>query len=106
MAKPVKKLASRALRERNDGAVESAEPRFIPFPFLSFHYSYHEVSSVGGKTHVKSRRTQFENGKLQTESFEGTADGRAYDALVRETQRRVARQVGALFEQLWRFLPR
>lgn len=107
MANPVKKLASRALRKPDDSAVERVEPAaFNPFPFFSFHYSFHEISSVGGKTHVRSHSTRLENGKLQTESFEGMAEGGAYDAMVSETQHRVTRQLASLFEQLWRFLPR
>jgi hypothetical protein len=46
--------------------------------FFSFTYSHREISQSGGKTRIRSREYRFENGKLQSEEFDGTLDGSVY----------------------------
>ena len=46
--------------------------------FVSFEYSYTEVSSHAGRTHVRSNKTQFADGKLTREAFEGELEGDRY----------------------------
>jgi hypothetical protein len=46
--------------------------------FFSFTYSHREVSLSGGKTRIRSREYRFENGKLESEEFDGTLDAAAY----------------------------
>jgi hypothetical protein len=46
-----------------------------------------EVSLVDGRTHVKSRRARFQDGKLESEAFEGELDRTAYEQMVREAER-------------------
>ncbi len=41
-------------------------------PFLSFKYSYRSIYSDGVNTHVKAKERRFENGKIESEDFEGT----------------------------------
>ena len=36
-------------------------------PFISFRYSYREVSSAGGKTHLRAKEKSFEDGKFKSE---------------------------------------
>lgn len=74
-------------------------------PFLSFRYSFTEVSASGGKAHVRSRSTRLENGKLTSESFEGEMDRSAYDRALREAQRSVAAQVARMANVFSMFLP-
>jgi hypothetical protein len=54
----------------------------VPRGFVSFQYSYTEVSSHAGRTHVRSNRTQFADGKLTREAFEGELEGDAYRQMV------------------------
>ena len=49
--------------------------------FVSFEYSYTEVSSHAGRTHVRSNKTQFAHGKLTRETFERELEGDAYEAI-------------------------
>ena len=61
--------------------------------FVSFRYSYTEVSSHAGRTHVRSNKTQFADGKLTREAFEGELDGDAYHQMVNEAQRQMVRSL-------------
>jgi hypothetical protein len=64
-----------------------------PQSFLSFQYSYTEVSSRDGRTHVRSSKTQFADGKLTREAFEGELQGDAYRQMVDEAQRQMVRSL-------------
>ena len=57
--------------------------------FVSFQYSYTAVSSRDGRAHVQSNKTQFADGKLTREAFEGELEGDAYRQIVEETQRQM-----------------
>ena len=61
--------------------------------FVSFQYSYTEVSSHAGRTHVRSNKTQFADGKLSREAFEGELNGDAYRQMVNEAQRQMVRSL-------------
>ena len=60
---------------------------------MSFQYSYTEVSSHAGRTHVRSNKTQFADGKLTREAFEGELEGDAYRRMVDEAQRQMVRSL-------------
>jgi hypothetical protein len=80
--------------------IEILEPVKKSHPFISFRYSYKSVSSVGGKTHIKSKEKSFENGKFQSEEFEGTMDGNVYSNMVGEMQKRIWSQIAAFLKPL------
>ena len=61
--------------------------------FLSFQYSYTEVSSRDGRTQVRSKKTQFVDGKLTRESFEGELEGDAHRQMIEEAQRQLIRSL-------------
>jgi hypothetical protein len=69
-------------------------------PFFNFHYSYTEISSLGGKTHVKGRRATFDGTKLTNESFDGDLDGGAYERMVDRAREQFAAQVSWLVQPL------
>ena len=48
--------------------------------FLSFEYSYTEMSSRDGRTHVRANKTRFADGKLTREAFEGQTRRRRLSA--------------------------
>ena len=78
-------------REKSLPAAPSA-PSSHGGAWLSFSYSHREISSSGGQTHVRAREVRFENGKLESESFEGTLGGAAYVQAVEQAQKLVAAQ--------------
>jgi hypothetical protein len=99
---PVK--STRAGRPRDDAPLE-VEPVRSRGPFMTFHYAYTEVSLRGGSAQVRRRTTRLEDGRITTESFEGTLEPGADGAAVREVQRAFALQQAALLRMFAAFLP-
>ncbi|MGD0276083.1 MAG: hypothetical protein ABSB79_08505 [Syntrophales bacterium] len=85
--------------------VEILDPVQNAPPFISFRYSYKEVSSYGGKTRIKSREKSFENGKYKSQEFEGTLDGNVYSNMVGEIQKHFLNEMTVLMKQFSMFLP-
>ena len=105
---PVKladRVRARPVRKTEFGPVDVLAPTTRTSPFLSFRYSYTEMSVLGGKAHVKSRNACFEDGKLTSETFEGDLDRNAYDRAVGDAQRQVSEQTAQLFNSFAWFLP-
>ena len=96
-ARPVRKIES--------DAVDVLAPTTRSSPFLSFRYSYTEMSVLGGKAHVKSRNARFEDGKLTSETFEGELERSAYDKAVSDAQRQIDAQAAQILKSLSLFLP-
>ncbi len=94
---PVKR-AQRALREIDTHAVEVMPPAN---PLFTFRYSHTEISAVGGKAHVKSRRASLEDGKLTTETLEGDVDRSVYDSMVGDAQRHFLDQTTLFLKSFW-----
>lgn len=94
---PVKR-AQRAPREIDINAVEVMRP---PQPFLTFRYSFTEISAVGGTAHIRSRQARLEDGKLNTKSFEGAVDRTAYDRMVGDAQRSFLDQTALFVKSFW-----
>ena len=99
------KTGKRAIREIAKDAVEVIKPAAAANPFFSFHYSYTEMTAVGGKTHVKSRKTRFEDGKLSDETFEGDLDRSAYEQAVSRMQQSAVDHMALFLESLALLLP-
>ena len=95
----------RALRKVEDDAVDVLRPASSAHPFVSFRYSYTEMSVQGGKANVKSRNARFEDGKLTSEAFEGELDRNLYDRAVSDAQRYFADQTALFLKSLSLFLP-
>jgi hypothetical protein len=47
-------------------------------PFVHFHYSYREISSVNGRTRICAKEKRFADGK-RIGRVRGTLDGHVYD---------------------------
>jgi hypothetical protein len=62
-------------------------------PFLSFRYSYRSMYSDGVNTHVKAKERRFENGKIESEDFEGTMEQSVYNQVAKEMHRYLAMQM-------------
>ena len=97
--------STRHAPRRRDDAPLDVEPVRTRGPFLSFHYAYTEISARGGTARMRGRTTRFEDGKLSSESFEGTLEPGVYEALVRETQRAFFEQQAAFLKAFLSVLP-
>ena len=74
-------------------------------PFLTFRYSYRSMYSDGANTYVKAKERRFENGKIESEDFEGTMDQSVYNQVAKEMHRYLAMQMDFFlrpFSLLWR----
>jgi hypothetical protein len=102
------KVGKRAIRKVAKDAVKLIEPAATGGPFFSFRYSCTEISALGGKAHVKSRKTRFEDGKLSSEAFEGDLDRSAYEQAVRQVQQAAIEHTALLLNSiaLLPFFPR
>ena len=96
---------ARPVSKMKRDAVEVLAPASRSHSFLSFRYSYTEMSELGGKAHLKSRNARFEDGKLTSETFEGELDRTAYDRAVSDAQRHIGDQMAQFFKALSLFLP-
>jgi hypothetical protein len=93
------------VRDQANHDIEILDPVQKASPFLSFHYSYKEISSIGGNTHIRSKEKSFENGKLKSEEFEGTLPGNVYANMAGEMQKLFFNQVTALMKPFSMLLP-
>jgi hypothetical protein len=87
------------------GEMEVLEPMRNRSPFIRFHYSYKEISSVNGQTRIRSTEKRFADGKLESEEFEGTLGGQVYVRMVSDMQRHFFSQMEALLKPFSMFLP-
>jgi hypothetical protein len=93
------------IEKANRSEIEILEPMQKMSPFISFHYSYREISSMNGQTQIRSKEKRFTNGKLESEEFEGTLGGHVYDNMVSDMQRHFFNQMDALLKPCLMFLP-
>ncbi len=100
-------VAKRALRkiEQPAAEVELVEPASRGGPFVSFSYSCTELSSVGGRTQLKSRRTRLENGKLVSESFDGELERGVYEQAVQQAHQHFYDQASLFLRSMSWLLP-
>ena len=105
MSKEISKKDKGEVAGRNGRDVEVLDDTPNPFPFVSFRYSYKEISSDGVNTRVRTKKKSFENGKFQSEEFEGTLPGGVYGNMVGEMQNLFADRLKALLKPFSMFLP-
>jgi hypothetical protein len=100
-----KKDKGEIIRNPANHDIEILNPVQKASPFISFHYSYKEISSDGGKTHIRSKEKSFENGKFKSEEFEGTLPSNVYFNMVGEMQKIFINQISSLMKPFSMFLP-
>ena len=108
MSKPLVPVNRRALRKLDPPAtteVQVVEPAPKGGPFVSFQYSYTELSSAGGKAFVKSRKTRLEDGKLVSEALDGELDGGVYDQAVHQARQHFYDQTSLFLRAMSSLLP-
>jgi hypothetical protein len=80
--------------------VDATWPFNVANPFFSFTYSHHVMQSTpDGKTRVMSKTIQCENGRIESESYEGYLPTAVFENTLRESQRLFADQVTWLLKQ-------
>ncbi len=99
------KDARESAEKANTQEIEVLEPVGRMSPFISFHYSYREVSSVNGRTRIRSKQKRFTNGKLESEEFEGTLHGDVYDRMAYDMQKFFFHQLDVILKPISMFLP-
>ena len=99
------KGSNKEIEKASKSEIEVFEPVQKMSPFIRFHYSYKEISSINGRTRVRSKEKRFANGKLESEEFEGTLGGHVYDNMVSDMQRQFFSQMEALLKPFSMFLP-
>lgn len=74
---------------------------------VSFSYSYREISSSNGQTHIKAKQTTFENGTMRSEEMEGTLSQDSAGRMQQAMQQQFRQQMNALlhFSPFSAFLP-
>ena len=106
MSKDVdRKNAYKTIEKANKDEIEVLEPTHKMFPFISFYYSYKEISSVKGQTRIRAKEKRFVNGKFESEEFEGTLGGHVYDRIVSDMQKYFFHQINAFLKPFSMFLP-
>jgi len=65
-------------------------------PGISFRYSFHSVQADERGAHFVAREARFEQGRLQTESLEGTIDRERYEQAIQALKGQVVQRVATL----------
>ena len=102
---PVSKINNDLDHADRKAEMEILNPVTRRNPFISFRYSYREVSSAGGKTYLKAKEKSFENGKFKSEEFEGVAPGNLYGNMATEIQKMFLGQITSVMKAFTAFLP-
>ena len=97
----VNKDDNQVVESKNDD-LKIPEPLYYQNPFFNFRYSYTSISNQGAETRIQSKALRFENGKFESESFEGTASGKLYGNMIEELQDFYAKQLSFLLNP-WSF---
>lgn len=103
---PVQQKHARKPVRSNVGRSDARSDELHPSSnLISFRYSYRSMTSDGHTTHIHAKEQRFENGQFETEEFEGTMEGDAYNDSVNEMQRRFQKRLASFFNPFSAFLP-
>jgi len=97
---PATRMSNNLDRFDRKTEVEILDPVKKNSPFISFKYSYREISSVGGKTYLRAKEKKFENGKFTSEEFEGVAPGNIHSNMAAEMQKMFFGLMGAVLKAI------
>jgi hypothetical protein len=101
---PVKIVRSTVQRAQREAAA-IVPTRAAASTFMSFRYASTEITVRGGKAHVSARHTQWEDGKLSSEAFDGEVDRAVYERAVLQAQRHFIDQTLLFWQSMTSFLP-
>jgi hypothetical protein len=104
MTKDLKEKGKTELEKQDREENDVINPMSFFSPFLSLRYSYRSMYSDGANTYVKAKERRFENGKIESEDFEGTMDQSVHNQVAKEMYRYLAIQMDFFLRQfslLW-----
>jgi hypothetical protein len=101
------KYPVKAIRRPLPRATEPATDiiKHAPSSFLSFRYSYTEISARDGTPRIRARKTRFENGEIVSETLEAELDRNVYENSIRDAQRYFLDQTLNFVNSFLRFMP-
>lgn len=94
-------------KTKNDVTVQAPHPvqsfvsGFFPLPFIRFSMSRTSMFSDGQNTHIEAEEHRFENGKLDSNYFEGTLAG----DYMKQVNALMEQQMSLFFKTFNLFLP-
>jgi hypothetical protein len=99
------RAGKRALRKTGSTLPAVAAPVAGGTPFLSFRYSYTEISATGRTAKVRAKHARFQDGRLTSGEFEGEVDRGVYERAVRGAQQRLLDRWGLFLRSFSSLLP-
>lgn len=72
-------------------------------PFYSFRFSSKSMTFDGSKTYIQSKEARFENGKFDSQEFEGVMDGNVYMKAVADMQNLMIQHMNSFVKQVSSF---
>jgi hypothetical protein len=96
MSNYLKKTEKTELEKQDREENDVINPMSFYSPFLSFRYSCRSIYSDGVNTHVKEKERRFENGRIESEDFEGSMDQSVYHQVAKEMHRYLEMQMDFL----------
>jgi hypothetical protein len=92
------------------GPAAKAAPEVIPARAsrrgeATFSYTQASISLGGNRAHVKARRVELTEGRLESETFEGDVDPSMFGRAVVEAQRRFLAQTALFWQPFASMLP-
>ena len=77
---------------------------FNPFEqidsFFSFRYNHTSITQIDGKTHIRVNEERFENGRYESEKFEGITGGDIYKATIHEMNKTWINMMSSLLKPM------
>ena len=100
MSKPLIKKPTQSIQQANDRITG------WPLPFVSFTYSYREISFTGDDhAQVRAEEIRYENGRLTQESFNGVTGAAPFFQMIGAMQAQMMQQVMAFWRPFGLFAP-
>ena len=93
-------IGKRPVRKNPDPSLHRSD-REARGPWISFNYSFTEISASGTTARVRSRRASYENGRLASESFEGELDRDDAERALLDAQRRFSEQAASFVRSIF-----
>ena len=99
------KAGKRALRKTESTLPAVVDPVAHGASFLSFRYSFTEISTTGCTAKLRTKHARYEDGRLTSENFEGELDRSVYERAVHDAQQGLLDQWRRRFLRSFSLLP-
>ena len=72
---------------------------------VTFRFSHASISLAGNRAHVKARRMELTDGRLESETFEGDVDPTVFGRAAAEAERQLLAQMALFWQPFASMLP-